>query len=708
MRRCRYQQNHDVSILIDMGFDQAHVQKMLAGINFLVFFSRDVPGLHVFELLAYSGNLERAVVLACSRNLKRAAVRQSNTKRDNPPKKVSKATHVNESKNIVVSGRPIPATTGMTQEIGTPLRSVSSDNVGNEPTPPHTKQRQNILAVLGQWMIRNNSLEIQIQISNKKLMKRKGYRVNDACGWENLTPPCHWRAWMPIKEVEESKLYSEFKGFAPVQRASKLLGSRLKRVYPGFGTFGGVVVAFGLRDDADGSGSNHAKNYKKNKRVFFLVEYDNGVKEYFTGKELESLVEASAMSLESARASAGVGDRVENLEPFSGTLIEKPILFSFALFRSSSHETYLFYRDSTIDFIHKTKLELKTSRYLVHINEKMDEKDLQLLAKAAKGDIQFRRYSLGKKIGSQWVLCAMRFSALWEHTGTETVVVVDVHDEVRTMLSEIYKIVHKLAIARKEVGLTYWESDEPTCVNKIPLPVPVPVHNSNTSWSKQAQHCHTDGGLCVWMAGECRTVLASCPGDFLRMVERVVQCIGKVPHGADELLLDAFLYSNKIAEMALLFPHEHRIRDQREKVSVLKQLVCLPDIIGMDITNVKLNLGGWQSKNMYVCSEVQEENSVKEKLWRAELSHITCSAQSRIKKSKKARHNEKRVCDRHFDIHVKGAGCVICSIKSSVSSNSDSETTTEINCFQSQVKLKKITNVNKTPSKRSPSDRLRI
>lgn len=392
---------------------------------------------------------------------------------------------------------------------------------------------------------------------------------------------------------------------------SSLLGVRVMARYSNYGRFCGHVMSVRSPDPTSDE-----------KGLMCQVKFETGVEEVLSDTKLLRRVVN--------RKGGGAGRRVIR----RGSELDAPILFSLALFlragSSEDEEGYRFYRDSAVGLVSALKEEFPRSTFLIHVCSRVPLQDVELLHLAARGDMQCRRYAIGSKRGGHWALCALRFACLWEHGGPETVVVADVHDEPELVISQVYKLVHRLALSRKRIALTYWESDEAECMNKVSLPNP-PDKRHCTG------HFHTDGGLCVWMSGQQRRSMEHRIGDFYALVESVCRGIGCIPHGADEVLLDTFLHLTGIAKDALLVPHVHRIRDRDarvEKVEALRhvQLSRAPRLAHLHVKNVILRMGGWAPASMYVCSEAEAHNLTKKRLREAEIAGVGCLS-SRVSRS---------------------------------------------------------------------------
>eukprot|EP00510_Aplanochytrium_minuta_P008850 CAMPEP_0184046934 /NCGR_PEP_ID=MMETSP0956-20121227/1865_1 /TAXON_ID=627963 /ORGANISM="Aplanochytrium sp, Strain PBS07" /LENGTH=211 /DNA_ID=CAMNT_0026338639 /DNA_START=49 /DNA_END=684 /DNA_ORIENTATION=+ len=146
----------------------------------------------------------------------------------------------------------------------------------------------------------------------------------------------------------------------------------------------------------------------------------------------------------------------------------------------------------------------------------------------------------------------MRYRTMWEHTGPETVVVCDIHDDINILAKQIEMMVNCMDRLKRDIGMTYWESDDEECLSSVPLPL--------------RGHCHIDGGVCVWRKGDGRArTLARKKGCFMAYCASLLFESTIIPRGIDEMFVDAFLAACDIKEKYGLFlPHKHRIREAAE------------------------------------------------------------------------------------------------------------------------------------------------
>jgi len=494
-------------------------------------------------------------------------------------------------------------------------------------------------------------------------------------------------AWECADMVENSEMLRIFSD--DTKALSAYLGRRIERRYPGYGVFLGTVSYFRLGSDDSSeptepteskesysSGPKKTSRRRKDRRdekglgtpnkpstlerkwrgrrppsiksevededaiedehgdALFVIDFDDGTRENVSFKRLVALFREEEE--QGGKENPSIDDsRTCSAIPSSKLPIRlslaRGVVFSFALF-CISKSRFRFYRDSAVKFIIQAKLMLPSCSFVAHVNSRLPRDDLELLAKAAQGDIKFIEYEYNKKSGGHWVICAMRFSTLWEHEGPEIVAVVDVHDNASLMLKELHKIVHLLGAQKRTHALTYWESDEPVCANNSSLPL--------------KGHCHTDGGLCVWMEAG-RKGLPMPDGEFQAFCERVLQQVARVPHGADEMLLDSFLQTWRLTDRVLFIPHRHLIRDRDVAVKEIDSLELIEFTGELDVTKVCLDLGTrWTPQSMYICSEREDENQIKARLKRDEMQIFKSQIRKRHRKhrcKKSLRENATRL-----------------------------------------------------------------
>ncbi|GAB5354897.1 hypothetical protein AAMO2058_000159000 [Amorphochlora amoebiformis] len=410
-------------------------------------------------------------------------------------------------------------------------------------------------------------------------------------------------------------------------KASDFIGTRIVREYEGYGQYPGMVVGITLSDDGN---------------ILYDIHYCDGIGERISRLTLTQSLPTRNHNPERKRSkSKRKSPKTKRKSP--KTKMAKPrgiqrklpkpqwgveLVFSFSLFRVGGKKGYVFYRDSTLEFLWCLSECLPGTKFIAHINEKISDSDIKMLSKAAKNNIKFIRYHVGSKSGGHWAINAMRFSSMWEHSGPECVCVVDIHDKAQVMLKELKRILHLLAIEGKGHALTYWESDEETCVNRTSLPIT----------SKIDTHCHTDGGLCVWMKA-IRDSHPVLPGVFQAYCEKVLQGIGKVPKGSDEILLDAFLQLEGLTDSVFLLEHKHAIRDPDGEVTTLCDILNYDSPVSIQIKDVQLKLGGWSPCSMYVCSERQDQCHRKRKIQMEEKK--LCDESSPARKSLPVRKSVK-------------------------------------------------------------------
>lgn len=116
------------------------------------------------------------------------------------------------------------------------------------------------------------------------------------------------------------------------------------------------------------------------------------------------------------------------------------------------------------------------------------------------------------------------------------------------MTRQIQHMSSYLEQTKKEIAVTYWESDDEECLSSISLPL--------------NGHFHIDGGICLWKAGEARQK-AQSHGSFVEYCSSMVSDLSCIPRGIDEMFVDAFLGQANVYEgFALYLPHKHRIRSK--------------------------------------------------------------------------------------------------------------------------------------------------
>ena len=145
-----------------------------------------------------------------------------------------------------------------------------------------------------------------------------------------------------------------------------------------------------------------------------------------------------------------------------------------------------------------------------HFGEHVDDRSLEMMFDACslkKCRIKFTRYTISDRPEKHWLVAAMRLPLLWEHDGPETVVSIDIHDDIKVQNRQIDKLLNKLKNnpnpnhRNKEVAMTYWAAREHECSNGTNIP--------------HGRHNHMDAGLCLWQPGQAREV-AKKVGNFVR------------------------------------------------------------------------------------------------------------------------------------------------------------------------------------------------
>lgn len=146
------------------------------------------------------------------------------------------------------------------------------------------------------------------------------------------------------------------------------------------------------------------------------------------------------------------------------------VIFSFSLFPGQFIDHYPYYRDSTLVFIRSMREQFPGAAFVAHVLDSVPEADCRALVAAASGKCTVKRYAFSKKRGAYWLVGAMRFRTLWEHEGPETVIVADVHDDVRIMTKQV------------RARAFDWRG---------PLPLPLPARPISAEIMIFLTHCHT-------------------------------------------------------------------------------------------------------------------------------------------------------------------------------------------------------------------------
>lgn len=255
-------------------------------------------------------------------------------------------------------------------------------------------------------------------------------------------------------------------------------------------------------------------------------------------------------------------------------LLLEPILFSFAIFvNPKQKKKFPFYFRNCKNFLQFARTTYPESRFVVHTDNSLSTiLLLDLSAIAGPERCSFVRYKFpdqdcfadwegrprktkSTRSGHCWLVNAMRFRVLWENSGPETVVVIDIHDNVKVQQRQLLGLIEKLdrgsnKHSQKEIALTYWRSNEGVCQNACQLPIG--GHG----------HFHTDGGLMVWRAGLARAIVAKENMKFAEYCCSVLKDVVVIERGVDEQLFDAFLHSTGIHKLASFQPHVHVIESE--------------------------------------------------------------------------------------------------------------------------------------------------
>eukprot|EP00511_Aplanochytrium_stocchinoi_P001072 CAMPEP_0204843930 /NCGR_PEP_ID=MMETSP1346-20131115/48266_1 /ASSEMBLY_ACC=CAM_ASM_000771 /TAXON_ID=215587 /ORGANISM="Aplanochytrium stocchinoi, Strain GSBS06" /LENGTH=187 /DNA_ID=CAMNT_0051983153 /DNA_START=1092 /DNA_END=1655 /DNA_ORIENTATION=- len=143
----------------------------------------------------------------------------------------------------------------------------------------------------------------------------------------------------------------------------------------------------------------------------------------------------------------------------------------------------------------------------------------------------------------------MRYRAMWEHDGPETVCVCDIHDDIDLLAQQICMMLSCMDRLGRDIGMTHWESDDDECLSSVALPL--------------RGHFHVDGGICLWKKGDgTARKMAREKGSFKNYCASIVHESTVIPRGIDEMLVDAFLAASDVRERyAMFLPHKHKIRE---------------------------------------------------------------------------------------------------------------------------------------------------
>jgi hypothetical protein len=164
-------------------------------------------------------------------------------------------------------------------------------------------------------------------------------------------------------------------------------------------------------------------------------------------------------------------------------------------------------------------------------------------ATTGQSRIRFTRYTISHRPNKHWLVAAMRLPVLWEHKGPETVISIDIHDDIKVQNRQIDKLMRRLKNQEsdgKELAMTYWAARDKMCSNGSNIP--------------HGRHNHFDAGLCVWRPGKARK-LACGVGDFIKYCCKILDGTGPLPRAIDEALADAFLSGSGVHNHAIFERH---------------------------------------------------------------------------------------------------------------------------------------------------------
>lgn len=113
------------------------------------------------------------------------------------------------------------------------------------------------------------------------------------------------------------------------------------------------------------------------------------------------------------------------------------LVFSFALFPGRDVDAFGYYRDSCLKFIKEMSEAFEDCAFVAHLLDTVDPLTCKALIAAASGRVTIKRYSFPKKRGVCWLVSALRLRTLWEHGSDHTVIVADVHDDVRLQVKQV-------------------------------------------------------------------------------------------------------------------------------------------------------------------------------------------------------------------------------------------------------------------------------
>lgn len=308
------------------------------------------------------------------------------------------------------------------------------------------------------------------------------------------------------------------------------------------------------------------------------------------------------------------------------------LLFSFSLFVGKQKQ-FGRYLECCCQFLETMGRVWPKCKFVGFVCSRVADADLASMAAAAgKRPIRFVRVALpathhgraspARKKGSHWLVGAMRFEPLWAHRGRDTVVVCDIHDDLRLLNIQLVKNLKRLSIGKmdakrraapkedsppappKEVLITFWPARQ-DCLHGSALP-----RKRCRAGVPKGGHAHTDGGLIIWKAGEARR-LARALGSFASFVEDTVRRAAAIPRGIDEMILDGFLAAaaEDMGPRVLYAPHVHCMADGFTGEGKEQEPRRAPAARGgaVAVSTVTLDCGDFadSSESLFVCSEAR-------------------------------------------------------------------------------------------------------
>ena len=125
------------------------------------------------------------------------------------------------------------------------------------------------------------------------------------------------------------------------------------------------------------------------------------------------------------------------MKTFVGT--HEPVMFTFVLFNPRGKSKWFeYYRDSTVAFVKRMAEYWPSSIFWGHVGEHVDNRSLEMMFDAVgqckqtgHSRIRFTRYTISERPDKHWLVAAMRLPVLWEHKGPETVISIDIHDDIK-------------------------------------------------------------------------------------------------------------------------------------------------------------------------------------------------------------------------------------------------------------------------------------